>query len=188
MREPDLFLAFLAPLSDGAIPYMVTGTVASIAYGEPRLTHGIDLVVALEGDRIAEFVALYPVEEFQCPADAVIRAEVSKESGGCFRVVHRATGFSADINVAGEDSLDRWGMEGRREVEVEGCRVWLAPPEYVIVRKLQCYRDGGGAMQARDIERMLAISGEAIDRTALEAKVAELGLSETWQGLSGGEA
>jgi len=185
MRDPDLFLAFLAPLSGGAIPYMVTGTAASIAYGEPRLTRDVDLVVALDVDRIEAFVALYPAEAFQFPGDAVIREVVSKATGGCFRVVHRATGFEGVIYPMGQDLLQQWGMEGRREVEVEGCRVWLAPPEYVIVRKLQCCRDGGGAMQARDIERMLAISGEAIDRAGLEAKISELGLSETWQGLSG---
>jgi hypothetical protein len=184
MREPDLFLAFLAPLSDGAIPYMVTGTVASIAYGEPRLTRDVDLVVALDADRIEEFVALYPAKAFQFPGDSAIRAAVSKASGGCFRVIHCATGFGGAIYPMGQDLLHQWGMEGRREVEVEGCRVWLAPPEYVIVRKLQCCRDGGGVMHARDIEKMLEISGEAIDRTALEAKVVELGLSETWLVLS----
>lgn len=184
MREADLFLAFLAPLSGGTIPYMVTGTVASIAYGEPRVTHGIDLVVALHADWIGEFVGLYSGEEFQCPGDAVIRAAVSKERGGRFNVVHRVTGFSGDVRLVGEDSLDRWGMEGRREVEVEGCRIWLAPPEYVIVRKLQCCRDSGGATHARDIAKMLEISGEAINRNALEAKVEELGLSETWRRFS----
>ena len=29
------------------IPYLVTGVIASIAYGEPRLTNDIDVVVAL---------------------------------------------------------------------------------------------------------------------------------------------
>ncbi len=31
------------------IPYFVTGSMATIAYGEPRLTNDIDLVVRLEG-------------------------------------------------------------------------------------------------------------------------------------------
>ncbi len=47
MPEANLFLVFLEPLNRAAIPYMVTGSVASLVYGEPRLTHDVDLVVEL---------------------------------------------------------------------------------------------------------------------------------------------
>lgn len=47
MQEPDLFKIFVDPLDELAIPYIVTGAVASIIYGEPRLTHDIDLVLEL---------------------------------------------------------------------------------------------------------------------------------------------
>ena len=47
MHEPDLFLIFVEPLNQAAIPYMVTGSVACIAYGQPRLTHGVDVVIEL---------------------------------------------------------------------------------------------------------------------------------------------
>ena len=36
------------------IPYFITGAVASIAYGEPRLTNDIDIVVDLEEDDILQ--------------------------------------------------------------------------------------------------------------------------------------
>ena len=45
----DLFLVFIRPLNRLSIPYMVTGSAASMAYGEPRMTHDIDLVVELRG-------------------------------------------------------------------------------------------------------------------------------------------
>ncbi|MBH0199153.1 MAG: hypothetical protein HP497_06985 [Nitrospira sp.] len=34
------------------IPYLITGSVASMAYGEPRLTNDIDLVAAVEGRHV----------------------------------------------------------------------------------------------------------------------------------------
>ena len=184
MREPNLFLVFVSPLNRGEVPYMVTGSVASIAYGEPRLVRGIDLVVQLEVGGVAGFIALYPVEDFRCPDEAEVRAAVSGKTGGCFRVVHRASGFPADFYAASHDAFDRWAMERRQAAEMGADRIWLAPPEYVIVRALQRCKDGGGAEHARDIERMLEISGEIIDRGEVEAKVAELGLSEVWRAFS----
>ena len=39
MPEPNLFRIFVSRLNKLAIHYMITGAVASIIYGEPRLTN-----------------------------------------------------------------------------------------------------------------------------------------------------
>jgi hypothetical protein len=46
------------------IPYLVTGSVASMAYGEPRLTNDIDIVAAIEERHIASFIEEFPANEF----------------------------------------------------------------------------------------------------------------------------
>jgi hypothetical protein len=48
MQEAELFLVFIRPLNDLGIPYMVTGSVAAMLYGEPRLTHDVDLVLQIK--------------------------------------------------------------------------------------------------------------------------------------------
>ena len=40
---------FVSRLNSLGIPYVITGAVASIIYGEPRLTHDLDLLVKLHG-------------------------------------------------------------------------------------------------------------------------------------------
>ncbi len=46
--EPSEILRWLAEaLERLQIPYLVTGSMATIAYGEPRFTNDIDVVVAL---------------------------------------------------------------------------------------------------------------------------------------------
>jgi hypothetical protein len=65
-------------------------------------------------------------------------------------------------------------------VDVEGDRLILAPPEYVILRKLQYYREGRSQKHLRDIHRMLLNLGENCDRSGLEAKIAEYGLIQEW--------
>ena len=184
MHEPDLFLLFLEPLNRAAIPYMVTGAVASIVYGEPRVTHDVDLVVELDTRRIEDFVALFPAEEFYCPPEAVIRAEISRETRGHFNLIHRATGFKADIYPIGRDPLHGWAMSQRRSVEMDHTQVWVAPPEYVILRKLQYYQEGGSDKHLRDIQGILRMSGGTINRGELEARISQLGLSEVWAKVS----
>ncbi len=45
MQTPDFYQAFIAPVENTGFDYFVTGAVAAILYGEPRLTHDIDLVI-----------------------------------------------------------------------------------------------------------------------------------------------
>lgn len=42
MQELNLFLIFTERLNKLKIPYIITGSVASIVYGEPRVTHDFD--------------------------------------------------------------------------------------------------------------------------------------------------
>ena len=44
MPEHNLFKIFVSRLNKLNITYMITGAVASIIYGEPRLTNDIDLI------------------------------------------------------------------------------------------------------------------------------------------------
>jgi hypothetical protein len=45
MPEPELFLLFVHPFNRVGLRYIVSGSVAAIFYGEPRLTHDVDFVV-----------------------------------------------------------------------------------------------------------------------------------------------
>ena len=57
----------------------------------------------------------------------------------------------------------------------------LAPPEYVILRKLEYHRKGGSEKHLRDIRAMLAVSGELLDRAALQEWITRLNLETEWR-------
>jgi hypothetical protein len=44
MPAPDLYTHLLHRLNETGIPYMITGGVAAIMYGEPRLTNDADII------------------------------------------------------------------------------------------------------------------------------------------------
>lgn len=59
--------------------------------------------------------------------------------------------------------------------------IWVAPPEYVIIRKLQYFKEARSTKHLRDINRMLAFSGADIDTALLTQMVEKHGLVNEWQ-------
>ena len=184
MAEPELFLLFVRPFNRADIRYMVTGSVAAIFYGEPRLTHDVDFVAFLNDADIRGLPETFPSADFYLPPPEAIAAEAQREQRGHFNIIHIETGFKADVYPTGRDDLSTWAFRLRRPVQFEGETVVLAPPEYVIVRKLEYYREGGSDKHLRDIRSMLAISGEQLDRAALTEWIHRRGVQSEWQLVS----
>lgn len=57
----------------------------------------------------------------------------------------------------------------------------MAPPEYVILRKLEYYREGGSSKHRTDIQAILNVSGAEIDHGSLSEWIDRLGLVGIWK-------
>lgn len=180
MPEPELSLLFIRPLNRLGVRYLVSGSVAAILYGEPRLTHDVDFVVFLRVTEIQKLRDAFPEPEFHVPPTEVIASELARPSKGHFNLIHADTGFKADIYPAGRDELHGWAFRHARQMEYRGEPVVVAPPEYVIVRKLEYFREGGSEKHLRDIRAMLAVSGDEIDRAELDGWISRRKLTAEW--------
>jgi hypothetical protein len=181
LEETELFLHFVRPLTTLNCRFMVTGSVAAMLYGEPRMTNGVDLILFLPPHLITRLVGLFPIEEFYCPPEKVVRIEAERSSDGHFNLVHHDTGFKADVYLAGHDALFLWGLRGATTFEYSGEQIPVAPIEYVIVRKLEYFRAGGSQKHVRDIRAMIQISDKRIDHEILREKISEMGLQKVWE-------
>ena len=184
MPEADPLLVFPQRLDQAGIAYMITGSIASIIYGEPRMTHDIDLVLELSTQQVAKFCAAFSESEFYCPPAEVICVELNRDIRGHFNVIQHASGLKADIYPTGNDPLHRWAFPLRKQVSFDNTKVWVAPPEYVILRKLQFYREGGSEKHLRDIQKMLEVSSDQIQQSQLVEKIEALGYVELWQRIT----
>jgi hypothetical protein len=180
MPEPDLIALFVRPLNDLGIRYLVSGSVAAMLYGEPRVTHDIDLVVFLRYNDIARLPTAFPPPEFYVPPPEVIGAELSRERGS-FNIIHADSGLKADLYGVSRDEIDAWAFRNATNYSIKGITINLAPPEYVIVRKLEFYREGGSEKHVRDIRSMLAVSGDQIDNSEINEWIQRRGVQEQWQ-------
>jgi hypothetical protein len=178
MPAPDPLALFLEPLERLGIPYCVSGSVAASVYGEPRLTADIDLVVLLKPDDIPSLRQAFPDSEYYVPPDESMLAETAR-ARGMFNLIHHASRFEADIYVAGSDPLHAWALAHLRRIDLGGGGAWIAPPEYVVLRKLEYLREGGSDKHVRDIRFVLAAT--AIDRAFLEREIDRLDLAAQWR-------
>ncbi len=182
MAAPGWIELFVVRLEAVGFPYMVTGSVASMIYGEPRLTLDVDLVVEIEVERAGELLDAFPAAEFYRPPLEVVRLECARDSRGHFNLIHHETGMKADVYPAARDALHRWGLEHRRHIPFGPGQLSLAPPEYVILRKLEFWREGGSEKHLRDVRAMLA-TDLVLDRAFLEAELRGRGLEEAWRSV-----
>jgi hypothetical protein len=178
--EPDLIELFAQPLNRAGIRYLVSGSVAAMLYGEPRVTHDIDFVVFLRVDDAPRLAAIFSSPEFYVPPAGVILQEVARERRGHFSIIHTDSGLKADFYTAGRDDLHVWAFGNARKYSINQNTISLAPPEYVIVRKLEYYREGGSEKHLRDICAMIAVSGELLDHTVLQEWIARFNLKPEW--------
>jgi hypothetical protein len=182
MQQRDLLDIFIAPLEAGKFEYMVTGSVAATFYGEPRLTHDIDLVLALKPDVIEPFLSQFPAEEFYCPPYEVVHLEMIRRTFAHFNLIHHDSGYKADIYPLSNDALHQWGFENRHRVTIKhNLELWLAPPEYVILRKLQYFREGGSQKHLSDIKKMLDQEESVISRSVIQEWVVQKNVLKEWE-------
>lgn len=179
MQEASRFLLYTRRLNQLGVRYIVTGSVAAMIYGEPRFTNDVDLVVLLDAQQAARLPEVFPMAEFYCPPEEAIRAEMSRPRGQ-FNLIHHETGFKADLYLCGNDPLNQWGLENARRVEYAGEEICLAPPELVILKKLEFFREGRSQKHLRDILSMLEVSREKINLAELARWIRERGLEEEW--------
>jgi len=180
VTAPDLIGLFIEPLERTGISYMITGGVASVIYGDPRFTRDVDVVLALEPSSVARLVGAFEGDAYYVPPTEVLEAEVARSPAGRFNIIHRDTALRADIYLAGADPLHGWAFERRQRLRLEEIGIWVAPLEYVVLRKLQYYQASESDRHLRDISMMLRISGELMDATELERWLLELDLGDAF--------
>lgn len=181
MTDASLIALFVRPLNRLRIPYLVTGAVASVVYGEPRLTRDIDLVIELRPRDARRFAEAWSPEEFYVPPVEVIEEESGRAAHGHFNVIHHQTAMRADVYPAGSDALNAWAFAHQVVRHIDDDDVVLAPIEAVILSKLRYYQMGKSDRHLRDIHQMLRVSGDIVDRSELERWVARLGVENEWR-------
>ena len=173
---------FLTRLNQAGVEYMITGGVAATLYAPPRFTQDIDLVIELRPypDRLH---AAFDGERFYLPPVEVLEGALRSGEEVKFDVLDRDTNLRMDLYLLSDNPLVRWAFEQRLEGDLDGVPFWVAPPEYVIAKKVEYHSISAQERHPRDVAAILEESGDIIDRAVLAHWLDELGLREHWDTL-----
>ncbi len=181
MRPLELLKKVVAEFERLKIPYLVTGSVASMAYGEPRLTNDIDIVAAISDSHIEGLLEAFPQDEFFITKE-MIRDAI--HNIGQFNIIHPASGLKIDVIIKQNTPFDNSRFSRvKRIFPSESYQANFAAPEDVIIKKMQYYKEGGSEKHLRDITGILKISGNEVDMDYISDWAKRLGLTEIWDAI-----
>ena len=183
MQENELLQYTVTALRDAEINYLVTGSMASMYYGEARMTRDMDILVWLTSgdDRLPFLLKRFSQPEFYLSPDAAAQAI---SVGGQFNVLHVPSSFKIDFMVAQNSLYDRTRLNRPHIGDLPGARdVQIAAPEDVMLKKMQHYKQGGSEKHLRDITGIMKISGELVDIAYVEHWADELDVREVWDAI-----
>jgi hypothetical protein len=95
VEQSELLAFTIDQLEDLGITYMLVGSIASGTYGEPRLTHDIDIVIDATAAQIRAMCARFPSGNFYVNVDAALQS--LQAAIGQFNVIHPESGNKIDL-------------------------------------------------------------------------------------------
>lgn len=139
-------------LESAGIEYMLTGSMAMLAYAVGRATQDLDLVVAFyirDAARISEVLGSeYYVSEVAA-RDAVMHQS-------SFNVIYKPTMIKTDFLIRKREEYRLHEFERRQKMSVDGVEVWVASKEDVILSKLEWARHSLSERQHSDVVNLIA--------------------------------
>ena len=152
LNEFDVIREVTSRLTSAGIPYMLTGSLAMNYYSQPRMTRDIDFVIEASAKDLDTIVSTFE-PDYYVDRNAVSRAIALKRT---FNLIHNDAFIKVDCIVRKDSDYRQLEFARRREVAIEGFRVWLVSKEDLIISKLYWARDSHSEMQLRDVKNLLA--------------------------------
>ena len=181
--------------TDLRIPYFIGGGVASTVHGEFRTTRDIDLVIRLTRADAARFAAALGTEFTLHPPDildALARVPIAaadRSQRATFAAYDRTSGYQLDVFCVGDTPFDRAQFERAVPLAIPevGAVLMVASAEDTILAKLEWYTITPSDQQWTDVQTIIRVQGNLLDREYLAAWAARLEIEALWAAAERGE-
>jgi hypothetical protein len=176
----------LAALKASKVDYMIGGAIAEWAWGEPRATQDLDVVINLPIKSIGKLSRELEKRDMLVPADIILDTIAEHRADIPLNAIHMYSGLKADLYLMREGDALRQSAFKRRVLVDYGSpigKVFVHAPEDLIIYKLMYLGLSGQPKHARDIAAIMKANKGNLELKYIEEWVAQLGLGAVWEGL-----
>jgi len=160
---------------------MITGSVASSLQGQPRSTHDIDMVIAIEKSKSQELAEAFPCPDFYLDEHSILDA-ISRQS--MFNLIDLETGDKVDFWVLTDEAFDRSRFSRKVTENFMGIQIQVSSPEDTILAKLRWAKlCGGSEKQFTDALRVYEVQYGKLDVDYLGYWAKQLNIETLWKRL-----
>lgn len=174
----------LDTLKSAGVEYLIGGAIAEWAWGEPRATQDLDIVINLSIKSVNKFSKELEKRNMLVPADIILDAMIEDRADIPLNAIHMYSGLKADLYLMRDGDALRQSAFQRRVLVDYGPpigKVYVHSPEDLILYKLLYLGLSGQPKHARDIAAILRAKKDQLDFGYIEEWVAQLGLGSLWK-------
>ena len=179
------FVKLLVETLDAAgVDYMIGGAVAVWAWGEPRATQDLDVVVNIPFETIHQLSAELEKRAMLVPAEIILDTILDERADLPINAIHMVSGYKAELfPMRDGDELRRSALSRRALVDLgpQLGKVYLHSPEDLILYKLWYYSLSQQSKHLRDIVSILRQLGDELDSAYIEHWAGRKGLATLWR-------
>ena len=168
------------------VDYLIGGSVALWAWGEPRTTIDFDLVVNLPFEQVYALSKELERRDMLVPPDVMTDLLLQEEGDLPINAIHLKSNFKAEFFLLRADDHFRATAFARRRLVDLGHplgEVYVHAPEDLILNKVHYYSLSYQTKHVRDICSMITLLPSEIDMEYISTWAARLGISQTWQDI-----
>jgi hypothetical protein len=183
MNQDELLADCLKRLNRCAVPYMVTGSMASNYWGIPRTTHDLDFVIQLDAPSIDTLVREFSGDYFIQPASVAAALKPPYQ----FNAIDTRSALKVDFWTLRDEPFERQMFARRRSVGLFGQPAFIATAEDVLLHKLVWNKMTPSDRQLGDAAGIWTMQQPVLDLPYLERWATELGVSDRLGAIVRGE-
>jgi len=172
-----LFSRLVPVLNAAAVPYMLTGSVASSLHGTPRSTRDLDVVIDPTREQLIALVRRSATMDYFADEQQAIDAFTRRSQ---FNVIDNVTGWKVDLIFMENSEYGKLAFERRSRAIVLGNEVEVCSAEDILLAKMRWAKASGSDRQLQDAAGIIATQGDALDSKYLHSWTESLGLQNEW--------
>ena len=156
------------------------------AWGEPRATRDLDVVVHVPLELVKRFSEELNARDMLVPVDIILNHLLEDRADTPLNAIHTHSGYKADIYLLHEgDALREEAFRRRKLVDLgpEIGKVFLHTPEDLIIYKLWFYSLSQQTKHLRDITAIIQTLGEKLDHEYIRRWAKEKEVEKLWDEL-----